>query len=189
MDVLEAIHTRRTIAKFSDKPIAPETVERLLAVGIWAPNHHLTEPWRFVIMGPETQQRLAGRFAEVKASKVPAEDVARRERVREEHTRKFLAFPTVVAVAASCEGDEQRRREDYAATACAIQNVQLAAWAEGVGVKWSTSGVIRDPQTYELLGIDPAAFEIIGLLFVGYPAEIPTRDRKRPLDEIIRRVP
>jgi nitroreductase len=189
MDVNQAIRTRRTIAKFRDEPIPPVTLESVLAAGVWAPNHHLTEPWHFVIIGPETQGQLASSFGEWKAAKVPAEDSARYARVREEHERKFRAIPTVVAVAYKREGDEIQQREDYAATACAIQNVQLAAWAEGIGVKWSTAGIIRDSRTYRLLGIDPAQFEIVGLLFIGYPAEIPNRDRKRPLHDVIRRVP
>ena len=189
MDIHEAIRTRRTIAKFTDEPVPPETLVDLLSAGIWAPNHHLTEPWRFVIIGPETRHELAGRFADLKASKVPAEDVARRVRVRGEHERKFRSIPTIVAVAAACGNDEIGRREDFAATACAVQNIQLAAWAEGIGVKWSTSGLIRDPLAYRLLDIDPAQYEIIGLLFIGYPAEIPVRDRKRPLSEVIRQVP
>lgn len=189
MNVNEAIRARRTISKFSDQLLPPEKVEELLLAGIWAPNHHLTEPWRFVILGPGAQQRLAERFAELKAAKVPASDYERQSRIHDEHLRKFLAFPTIVAVASSCAGDEQGQREDFAATACAIQNIQLAAWAEGVGVKWSTAAVIRDPLAYEVLEIDPTQFEIVGLLFMGYPAEVPTRDRKRPLSEIIRRVP
>jgi len=61
MDVLEAITTRRTIARFRPELIPPETLRAALAAGIWAPNHRLTEPWRFVILGPETQRRLAAR--------------------------------------------------------------------------------------------------------------------------------
>jgi nitroreductase len=164
-------------------------LEKILAAGIWAPNHHLTEPWRFIVLGPETRERLAARYAEWRMEKAPAEAVERRARIYEESLRKFLAIPTIVVVAALQEGDEQRRREDYAAVCCAIQNVQLAAWAEGVGVKWSTSAVIRDPVAYELLDLAPERFSIIALLYVGYPAEIPTRERKLPLDVAIRRTP
>ncbi len=189
MDVIEAIRTRRTIAKFRPEPVPSGDLNRLLALGIWAPNHHLTEPWRFIVIGPRTQQRMAERYAAWRMDKAPPEDTARRARIREESTRKFMANPTVVAVAVALEGDEQRRREDYAATCCAIHNVQLAAWAEGVGMKWSTSGVIRDPHAYELLGLDPARCELIALLYVGYPAEIPTRERKLPLELVIRATP
>lgn len=189
MDVNEAIRTRRTIAKYLPDPVPPDTLERVLGAGIWAPNHHLTEPWRFVILGPETQRQLAGRFAELKAAKAPLEDGERRGRILEEHQRKFSKIPVIVAVATSCEGEEERRREDYAATACAVQNIQLAAWSEGIGVKWSTAGIIRDPLAYRLLDIDPTGFEIIGLLFMGFPAEIPNRPRKLSLHDVIRRSP
>lgn len=189
MEVYEAILTRRTIARFTDKPVARELLERILTAGIWAPNHHLTEPWRFIILGPETQRRLAGRFADLKLAKATVTDPERLSRLHEEHARKFLSIPHIVAVATSCEGDEERRREDFAATSCAVQNIQLAAWAEGIGVKWSTAAVIHDPLAYSLLALNPAEFDIIGLLFMGYPADIPTRDRKRPLEEVIREVP
>ena len=189
MDVIEAIRTRRTVANFRPDPVPAGDLTRLLALGVWAPNHHLTEPWRFVVAGPQTQQRLAERFAAWRMAKVApdaADAATRRARIGEESARKFMSNPTVVAVAVALDGDEQRRREDYAATCCAIQNVQLAAWAEGVGVKWSTSGVIRDPLAYELLGLDPARYELIALLYVGYPAEFPTRERKLPLELVIR---
>lgn len=189
VDVLQAIRTRRTIAKFRPEPVDDGTLDRLLAAGIWAPNHHLTEPWRFIVLGPETQRQLSERYAELRMDKAPADAHERRARIREESVRKFLAIPTVVTVAALQEGDPQRRREDYAATCAAIQNIQLAAWSEGVGVKWSTAAVIHDPSTYALLDIDRERFEIIALLYIGYPELIPVRDRKLPPEAVIRRTP
>jgi nitroreductase len=189
MDVYEAIRARRTIAKFRPEAVPADELERLLTAGIWAPNHHLTEPWRFVILGPETRQKLAGRYAELRMDKAPAEATERRARIREDSLRKFLAIPAIVVVAAAQDGDEQRRREDYAATCAAIQNIQLAAWAAGIGVKWSTAAVIHDQMAYDLLDIDPERFEIIALLYIGYPAEIPNRERKRPIEEVIRHTP
>lgn len=189
MDVIEAIRTRRTIASFLPDAVPAKDLERILANGVWAPNHHLTEPWRFAILGPETQRLLAERYAEWRMEKAPIEDVARRTRIREDSRRKFLSIPTIVAVAALQEGDQKRRREDYAAVCCAIQNVQLAAWSEGVGVKWSTSGVTTDPLTYDLLGFDPERFDIVAFLYIGYPAAVPVRERKTPLDQIIHHTP
>ncbi|HMT22300.1 MAG TPA: nitroreductase [Promineifilum sp.] len=186
MDVIEAIRTRRSIAKFHPEPVPRDALMRILAAGIWAPNHHLTEPWQFAILGPESRRRMAVRYAELRMEKAPPEAVERRARIREESTRKFMEIPAIVTVAALQEGDEQRRREDYAATCCAIQNVQLAAWSEGIGVKWSTAPVIHDPLTYSLLELDPERYVMIALLYIGYPAEIPTRDRKRLLDDVIR---
>jgi nitroreductase len=186
MNVIEAIRTRRTIAKFRPEPVPRDVLARVLAAGIWAPNHHLTEPWQFFILGPETRGRMAVRYAELRMEKAPPDAVERRARIRQESARKFMEIPAIVAVATLQEGDEQRRREDFAATCCAIQNVQLAAWAEGLGVKWSTAPVIHDSLTYHLLDLDPDRYSVIALLYVGYPAEVPTRERKRPLDDVIR---
>jgi len=189
MDVIEAIRTRRTIAKFRPEPVAVETLLRLLEAGIWAPNHHLTEPWRFVILGPETQRRLAERFAALRQDKLPPDAADHRARVGDETRRTFLAVPAIVAVAVVRDEKEQRRREDYAATCCAIQNIQLAAWAEGIGVKWSTSVVTRDALAYEVLDLDAAQCDIVAFLYIGYPAEVSTGQRRRPLAEIVRHAP
>lgn len=190
MDVLDAIVGRRTIGRFLPEPIPDEQLVRLLAYGIWAPNHHLTEPWSYVIVGPETQEKLALRFAELRAANAPeGASPERRERFAQDAYKKLSSIPTVVAMIVDQEGDQQSRIEDFAAACCAAQNIQLAAWAEGVGTKWSTNIVTRDPLAYELLGVDPQTGLIIGFLYVGTPADVPVRERTKPLDEVIRRTP
>jgi nitroreductase len=161
-------------------------VERLLAFGVWAPNHHLTEPWRFTHLGEETRHLLAERYGEIQIRKARENvDETVREQIRAAGIAKFLSKPTIVVVSCVQEGDEQRRREDYAAVCCAVQNVQLAAWAEGVGIQWSTNALIKEPQTYAQLGIDPER----EVLYMGYPAEVlPTRGR-RPIQDVLRRTP
>lgn len=186
MDVYEAIHGRRSISRFRPEPVPPTLLAAVLEAGIWAPNHHLTEPWRFIVVGPTVREELAERYGRLRAERLPAEATERRERVRQDSVAKFMAIPTLVAVATEQVGDEQRQAEDYAATCCAVQNIQLAAWAEGVGMKWSTSEITRDPLAYELLGLDPQNMRIIGFLYVGYPADVPTRPRHKSLDEVIR---
>ena len=90
-------------------------------------------------------------------------------------------------MAVSClqEGDEQRRREDYASACCAIYCIQLAGWEQGIGMQWSTGAITMEKGTYDLLGIDPDREYIIGFGYIGYPAEVPTPKRK-PLNEVLR---
>jgi nitroreductase len=190
MDLWEAIRGRRTIARFEPHPIPPDTLDRLLEAGIWAPNHHLTEPWTFIVVGPEARRRLAERAGDLKMSKLPpGESPERLAQMRADAVRKFLAKPTLVAVAIRQDGDALRRQEDYAAACCAIQNIQLAAWAEGVGTQWGTGAVTRERSTLELLGLDPEQDVIVGFLYFGYPAESLERPRRRSAAEVIRRVP
>jgi nitroreductase len=188
MDLYEAILSRRSIKDFKAGPVPPETLERILTAGLWAQNHRLTEPWRFTILGPETHRRLAGIAAESQAALLASDAAAERDKVRAEAAKKILSKPLVLAVSQHL-GVPAQRQEDYGAIACAIQNIQLAAWAEGLGMQWSSGKLTQLPQTYGLLGIQPDQDEIVGLLFFGYPANIPPAAPRKPLAEVMRRLP
>ena len=178
MELSTAIAGRRTIKDFKPDPVSAELLDRTLAAGLWAQNHKLTEPWRFTILGPETHRWLAEAFAG-----------SQPEAARADAERKILAKPAVVAVSQRLAGDDTQRREDYGAVACAVQNIQLAAWAEGVGMQWSSGKIIRLEAVYNLLGIDRATEEIVGLLFFGYPLRVPEAAPRTPLSGVSRRLP
>ena len=186
MDVKDAILSRRTIFKFKPEPVSNDVIEQVFSFGIWAPNHHVTEPWRFTVIGEETKLILADRYREIKIEDTPdhvdAENLAK---IGELAYEKFMSKPTIIAVSCLQEGDEQRRREDYAAACCAVQNVQLAAWDAGVGMQWSTGRITLEEQTYQLLGIDSSQEYIIGFFYTGYPADIGV-PKRQPAGEFIR---
>jgi len=185
MDVMEAIRTRRTIFKFRPEPVSKETIERFFDAGIWAPNHHLTEPWRFIVLGEKTREILAQRYGEIQESKAAdGADDATKQALREAGYAKFMSKPTIVAVSCSKDGDETRNLEDYAAACCAMQNVALAAWAEGVGMQWSTGPITLEPATCDLLGVNAETEYIIGFFYTGYPEEVPS-PRRRPLKDVL----
>ncbi len=186
MDVLDVLKARRTIFKFNSRPVSGEMLKRIFEFGLWAPNHHVTEPWRFVVLGEETKEALARRYAKIQEAKAP--DAAAEEtrmKLRQAGYDKFMSKPSIVAVSCLQEGDEQRRREDYAAVCCAMQNVQLAAWELGVGIQWSTGPITMQEDTYDLLGMDQDREYIIGFFYMGYPSEIPS-PRRKPLDDVMR---
>jgi nitroreductase len=189
MELFEAIARRRTIKDFKPGPVPAPVLERALTAGLWAQNHRLTEPWRFTILGPETHRELAENFSQAQADLAgPESDPARREKTRTDAREKILSKPCIVAVSQRL-GPPAQRQEDYAAIACAIQNIQLAAWAEGLGMQWSSGKIIQWPQTYDLLTIDPAQEEIVGLLFFGFPANVPAPQPRKPLAEVSRHLP
>ena len=186
MDVKDAILSRRTIFKFKPEPIPNDVIEQVFSFGIWAPNHHVTEPWRFTVIGEQTKLTLADRYREIKIEDTPdhvdAENLAK---IGELAYEKFMSKPTIIAVSCIQDGDEQRQREDYAAACCAMQNVQLAAWDAGVGMQWSTGRITMEEQTYELLGIDSSQEYIIGFFYTGYPEEI-KEPKRQPAGEFMR---
>ncbi len=188
MELYETLLRRRTIKDFKPDAVPPALLERVLAAGVWAQNHKLTEPWRFTLLGPETHRRLAEDFAGGQAA-ASGDEAARTEQIRQEALKKILSKPCLVAVSQVLLGSPAQRREDYGAIACAVQNIQLAAWAEGLGMQWGSGKIIGLPETYEVLGIDPAQEEIVGLLFFGFPASIPGAQPRKPLAEVSRRLP
>ena len=112
MDVKDAILTRRTIFKFKQEPVPNDVIEQVFSFGIWAPNHHVTEPWRFTVIGGETKLILADRYREIKMEDTPDHvDAVNLAKIGELAYEKFMSKPTIIAVSCIQDGDEQRRRE------------------------------------------------------------------------------
>lgn len=165
MNIHDAILNRRTIKDFKPDPVPGDVLERALTAGTWAQNHKLTEPWRFIVLGPQTHRAIAA------------------------IDQKLATKPVIVAVTYRLSDDVFQRREDYAATCCAIQNIQLAAWGDGIGMQWSTGRTSQLAETCALLGINPEEEEMVGLLYFGYPASVPKTKPRKPLTDVTRRLP
>jgi nitroreductase len=170
MDVLEAIRRRRSSGAFAPSPLPRETIERLLEAAVWAPNHHLTEPWRFHVVAGEARGEMA-------EAVVAGLDEGQARSIR----TKLQRSPAIVILSQRREPDatEERDREDYAACACAAQNLLLAAEASGLAAKWSTGELAESPAAKAYLGL-PEHDRIVAYLYVGYPADgVPRAEGRR----------
>jgi nitroreductase len=172
--IYQALYGRRMAWKFKDELVPREKVERMLDVAAWAPNHRLTEPWRFFVLEKASPARrkaaeLAYDFA-LEHSDTPARALAARHKV--------LDPPLVVYVYCVPGPNENVTRENYAAVCCAIQNICLAGVAEGVAVAWETGGPTRHADLKAALG---AAEDWImaAMLSVGVPAATSVARRTR----------
>lgn len=174
----ELIQSRRTIHAF--KPEAPdaEAVDRAIELIRWAPNHRFTEPWRVYKLGQETTRDVLG-LAERLTAEKRGEEAAARKR------QQWNAVPQWIVVTQVLAEGELQQEEDYAACAAAIQNLQLYLWSAGIGVKWTTGPIIRSPECLELLWAESASEKVVGLLQLGYPAEVPSIPRKPVSDYLI----
>jgi nitroreductase len=186
MNFQELLLTRRTIHDYQPGPIPAGAVERAATAAMAAPNHRMTEPWRFVRVGPEGRRALVDISAELKGGGAPMAEAAL-EKLR----AKMLNPAELLVVCRVRHDDADIAREDYAAIACAVQNAMLSFWAEGVGSKWSTGAVTTDHRTYAALGVDPQTEEIVGFLWAGQALrmDLPKPRRRRGLEEILRSVP
>jgi nitroreductase len=152
MDVETAIRTRRTHKAFGPEPLPREQLQELLGLAEWAPNHHLTVPWRFRVVGPRSLARL-------------------QHAAGPEGAAKLERCPTlVVASAVLDEGDPVQSEEDVLATAVASYIVLLAAHARGFAGYWRTPGLLREAAGRAAVGLG-AEERFVGLLHLGYPRQ------------------
>jgi len=170
MNVTDAIAQRRSIKKFEDRPLMREEIEPLLDAAVLAPNHHLTQPWRFYVLGPESRRRYGLALGDRKARKLPDPDAA--NAVREKTAAEHVAFPALIAVAMVLGESPETREEDYAAVMQAIANIMLAAVGRGLGTHMRTGAVMEDPVARAAVGAREGE-RIVALLSVGVPAEMP----------------
>ena len=183
MDAIDAIQRRTSVRRYRPDPVSRETIERLLDCAVRAPNHKLTEPWRFAVLTGAAKARLAEIRAGHRLRK--AEDPASEEaRARADKARReTLESPAVIVLMARTSDDDITREEDYAAVMMATANLMTAAQSLGLGTYLKTGGVMREPGLAQLVGL-PEQYRIVGILSLGYPVEAESPRRRRPAGEL-----
>lgn len=176
-EMLDLIRTRRSIGKMTGQMPPKAAIEQVLEAATWAPNHHVTEPWRFAVVAGEARKELGAVMAQSKIDRRLAEGKTSPEGEFEALQRKALRSPVIIAVAAdSGERTGHAEHEDKLATAAAIQNMLLAAHALGLAAMWRTGDAAFDPAVRAHLGFSDRA-SIIGFVYLGYPAMEGNRSR------------
>ncbi len=168
MEVEKAIRTRRTHKAFGPRPVERAVLDELFELASWAPNHHLTSPWRFRVLGPRTRAKLMA----LADSEKPGSAV------------KLRRAPTLIAVSAQQTGDRAQDREDLLATAVAAYLVLLGAHARGLAGYWRTVALLEDARGRELLGIGLEETPV-GLLYLGSPLQEQRVPERAPLTGLV----
>lgn len=178
MSVFNLIKSRRSVYQFNDNEVGRSVIDHCLEAAVWAPNHKLTEPWRFWVLGKEVKQALGQIYADNRALKKFEAGSKAYQEAFDHAIQKFDRIPRIVLVGQVRADDPVVYKEDYAACSCAIQNFSLAAWEQKLGVQWSTGPIIHDQRTYDLLGIESNQIDLIGALYCGYWDCLPRSNRK-----------
>jgi nitroreductase len=165
----ELAAARRTHKEFGPEPVDRETLLELLDVARLAPNHHLTEPWRFRVLGPRTLAALKGCAGAAEASKLDR-------------------APTLVVVSAALSGELVQDEEDVCAVAAATMLVLLAAAERGLATYWRTPGILRTARGRDAVGVERGE-RVLGLLHLGPPVRQPSRRERSPLSQHVAFLP
>lgn len=169
MDAYDAIARRTSTRAFRADPVPRDVVARLLAAAVRAPNHKLTEPWRFAVLTGASARRYAELRRAYRAARFTDPAAPEAARAIERAWREALDTPAFVVVLCAESDDAVRREEDYAAAMMATQNLLIAATAEGLGSYVRTGGLMRDAAMLALVRA-PAGHRIVAIVSLGYGA-------------------
>jgi nitroreductase len=169
MELEDAIRTRRTHKVYGAEPVPRETVEELLELARWAPNHNLTNPWRFRVLGPDS-------LAELKRAAGP------------EAAAKLDRAPTLVVASQVRSDDAQQDEEDLCAVSAAIGYVLLAAHARGLAGYWRTPEVLRSAEGRAAVGISDNE-RVLGLIHLGPPRQDKEPPERLPTGDYVTFLP
>ncbi|CAM2878839.1 nitroreductase [Paenibacillus sediminis] len=157
MEIQQLIESRRNIKKFKPDKVDLEQIKSWLHSASMAPNHRLTEPWEILFVGTEAREKL-------------------------NHKRNFGDAPVVLAILSKRGSSKVETDENMVAVSCFIQNFNLIAWSSGIGTSWSSLGIT--PTARQILGITEE-YDVVALLGVGYPEEVPIAKERTPIDRKI----
>jgi nitroreductase len=166
MELEAAIRGRRTHKAYGREPVDRATLEELFELARWAPNHHLTNPWRFRVLGPNALARL-------------------KEAAGPEAASKLDRAPTLIAVSVAQSGEDPvADEEDLLAGAIAGYIVLLAAHGRGLAGYWRTPAVLRTDAGRAALGVPPDE-RVIGLLHLGPPRQEREAPERAPTGDVV----
>ena len=186
MDALTALHNRASVPRLDAPGPDAEQLQALLRAAVRAPDHGLVRPWRFVVLEGERRQRLGERLEAILLEDQPDADAAAREKAR----AHSLRAPMVIVAVAEIEPDHPKAPpvEQIMATACAVENMMVAAHALGLGAMWRTGGWARDNRVKRALGFADKD-EIVSFLYLGQPAGTTKSVPEPVLSDYLRELP
>jgi nitroreductase len=173
----ERIRGRRTVKLFLRTPVDRQMILDAIEVARWAPNHHVTEPWHFYLLGERAMQANVELIRQIVTEKKDADKGEFKAKEAEE-------IPGWMVLTCKKSDDEITQREDYASCCCAMQNLMLYLSEGGIGSKWATGTIVEDKRFLEMIGADREQEFVVGVLRYGYAKITPTQTRKEVSDII-----
>ncbi len=163
------IKERRNVRTFSNKKVSKKIASKIIEMGIWAPNHRMTEPWRFTVIQKKSQKRLLiskkiETYIKQNSNNSNSETI---QKIADKAKTEFEACPLIIYVSSLAGRSEEETLENYSSTSIAIQNMSLYAWSLGIGIGWSTGKPTKVKGLKKIIEA-PNSSIIAGCLYMGY---------------------
>jgi len=183
-EITALIKDRRTIYPefYSDRKVHKEQIDTILNSAIWAPNHGMTQPWRFKVFMDKGKQKLANFLEEMYVTHIPKERQTDIKRARMQN--RPAAASAIIAVCMERQASEKIPEiEEVMAVACAVQNMYLTCTAYGLGGFWSTPKFMSLTDTNEFLGLGEKD-KCLGFFYIGYPSTDWPKGQRKPIEYV-----
>jgi nitroreductase len=179
-EITEVIKNRRTVypENFSKRKVHKEIVQNLLNNAIWAPNHGLTQPWRFKVFQNQPLKDLIDFYAETYKKITPDFVEAKYEKFK---ARKEKSSVVIAIIAETDTNPKIPELEDIEAVACAVQNIQLSCTAYGLGSFWATGKPSYSDEIRDYLKLEINQ-KCLGFLYIGYVEGDWPKSRRKPIE-------
>ena len=177
----EVLRGRRTINLFLQTPVPEKLIRDAIEVATWAPNHHVTEPWAFYVLGKQTKTICLDLIRDIVTAKKDAQ-------AADFKAKSWSEKPGWLVVSCRRSKEPTLQQEDLAACSAAVQNLMLYLWKAGVGSKWTTGSVTRDARFFDIIDADPDQVFVVGMLWYGYPKITPEQTRTS-IDDVLIELP
>jgi nitroreductase len=178
----EVLLGRRTINLYLQTPVPDELVKEAIETATWAPNHLVTEPWHFYMLGRDTIDACLNLCKDIVTAKKGD------PKAGEHKAMTWSEKPGWLLITCRKSDDALLQQEDYGACCAATQNFMLYLWKAGVGSKWTTGDITRDPRFFDIVGVDLNEEFVVGLIWYGYPKLTPTQSRQ-PVGDVLTELP
>ena len=179
VDLVGQIRARRSVGRSEGEP-SRDAIRELIDAAVWAPNHHLTQPWTFTVLRGNARAAFGEFWAKARADELGLQGTQREGFVSGE-SQKPMRSPVLMIVSTRTDDDPVVAAEDFAATAAAVQNLLLAASARGYAAMWRTGAMAYHPAVKSYLGLDPSD-RIVAVVYLGERGtkEPPSQERAEP---------
>lgn len=160
------VKERRTVHSYIKKEVPQAWIEEAVELSLWAPSHRLSFPWRYFLLSNEKQQQVFNWACENKKV-LPTDGAPSVQAIKEQ----FLN-PKILVLGMKKDPNPVIQKEDYATLSCSVQILSMYLWQKGLGSKWSTGKVSRDPRLHSLLGTSEDEIAIEGMLMMGWSKDV-----------------
>jgi len=172
--IYQTVFSRRDVrGQFLPKAVPDEVLSRIITAAHYAPSVGFMQPWNFlVVQSQETKRRVHAAFAEAHAEAAEMFEGEQRATYKKLKLEGILESPVGICITCDRErtgpvvvGRTHMKTMDLYSSVCAVQNLWLAARAEGLGVGWVS--IFNQAELQSALGI-PKGITPIAYLCVGY---------------------